>query len=109
MVEAGELVLFGVSLLGVAALLGVLAWVAGAPVARWLGAFLIVSNVYRLMLAVFVPWVIGSALRWLAVGLVLWLLGHWAHIRRYGRPRSLLALRVFSLPGLRDLVPAAAR
>ncbi|WP_280489868.1 hypothetical protein [Nocardia carnea] len=102
------LVVFAVSLVGVVALLGALSWYSGGRILRVLGLLLIFSNAYRLLLAVFVPWVLGSALRWLAVGLVLWLVGHWVHFRRVGVPRSALAARVFALPGLRAIVPAAA-
>ncbi|ATL72492.1 hypothetical protein [Nocardia terpenica] len=99
----------GASLLGAAVLLALILWKWGAGLARVLGLFLILSNLYRLMLAVFVPWVLGSAALWLAVGVLLWLFGHWVHIVRYRRARSPLAQRVFALPGLRALVPSAAR
>lgn len=109
MLRVLELVLFGVALVSLTVATGVVLWRFSPTLARWVGAFLILSDLYRLALAVFVPWVIGPALRWLSVGLVLWLFGHWAHMARYGWPRSMLAARVFALPGLRALVPAAAR
>ena len=108
MMVAGGLALV-VSLLSTAVLVGMFVWKWGPGLARGLGAFLIVSNLYRLALVVFVPWVLKSALLWLAIGVGLWLVGHWAHIVRFGYARSALALRVFALPGLRALVPAPAQ
>ncbi|MCC3318454.1 hypothetical protein [Nocardia africana] len=97
-----------VSLLAAVALLGLFVWTFGAGLARGLGALLIVCDLWRLMLGLFVPWVLGSAALWLAVGVALWLVGHWVHIQRCGWARSALADRVFALPGLRALVPSPA-
>lgn len=99
----------GASLLGAVVLLGLVLRAWGAGLARGLGLALILCNLYRMSLAVLMPWVLGSAVLWLAVGVGLWLVGHWVHIVRYGRARSPLAFRAFALPGLRALIPASAR
>lgn len=106
MAVALGLLALGVSLLSAAVLLGLFLWKWGAGLARGLGVFLILSNLSRLALVVFVPWVLKPALTWLAIGVGLWLVGHWVHIVRHGYARSPLALRVFALPGLRALVPS---
>ncbi|MGW6728741.1 hypothetical protein ACWF9G_22815 [Nocardia sp. NPDC055029] len=102
------LIVFGVSLVALAGLLGAWVWLSSGRVLRVLGLVLIASNLYRLLVAVVFPWVLGSALRWLAVGALLWLVGHWVYLVRHRRARSVAAAHVFSLPGLRALVPAPA-
>ncbi|WP_280491586.1 hypothetical protein [Nocardia asiatica] len=75
-------------------------------IARWGGFLLIVDSLLSLTFQLgHGP---ATALLWLSVGIVAWLVGHLIEAHRNdGLWRSWLAMQAFRLPGLRALRPAA--
>lgn len=82
------------------------AWKIGSFVARFLGSLLIILTIAGLIWGGPHFGEMNAPLA-LAVGLGLWLFGHWLFAFKNKGWRSSLALRVFSLPLLRLLAPVA--
>lgn len=100
-----SIVIGGVAL---AALLALLVWAAGSLVARVVGALLVIDGLLSLSQALVRPAdALPRAIAWLAVGVLLWLVGHRLYLAKYGRFRSALARQAFSAPLLRLSVPGS--
>ncbi|WP_182435009.1 hypothetical protein [Nocardia seriolae] len=90
-------------LAAVVILVAMLLWWAFPILARIVGFFLFFDS---LLTIVFRPsYAIPGRLPWLALGLLIWLLGHWAWAFKHGFWDSRVALRIFALPGLRRTIP----
>ncbi|MBL1080304.1 hypothetical protein JK358_38505, partial [Nocardia sp. 2] len=108
MILVAELLVVAVGAVGALLTVGALLWLYPG-VLRILGGLLILSNLYRLGLSLLYPWVRGSALLWLAVGVLAWLAGHWLYAARWHAWRSPIAAHTFALPVLRALAPTTGR
>lgn len=87
------------SVIGIAIVAAIGAWVIGDTVARWLGLLLLVAGA---------GYLIGGLARgavMVGVGLALWLLGHWLFAFKHHWWRSAAAQRVFASGWLRRLDP----
>ncbi|MFJ4651044.1 hypothetical protein ACIP5Y_07200 [Nocardia sp. NPDC088792] len=90
-------------LVAVAVLATLLLWWAFPILARIAGFWIFLDS---LLAIVFIPHrAIPGRLWLLALGLFLWLAGHWAHAFKHGEWASPIALRIFTLPGLRWMIP----
>ncbi|MEV0246879.1 hypothetical protein AB0H76_09860 [Nocardia sp. NPDC050712] len=70
------------------------------PVLARIGGFLL--TVDSLAAIAFLPErALPDKLAWLGLGVVVWLAGHWAWAFKHRAWASVIALRFFSLPGLR--------
>ncbi|WP_433635609.1 hypothetical protein [Nocardia sp. CA-120079] len=94
-----------VSVVALGGLLALFAWVCGSFVARVAGALLVLDSLLRLSASLLYPAGLLAGLVWLVIGLALWLLGHRLYVAKHRRWRSMLAVRAWSLPGLRTLAP----
>ncbi|MFI1919305.1 hypothetical protein [Nocardia sp. NPDC020380] len=90
-------------LAAIAILLMMLLYCVFPLLARLIGFFIIFDSLLAIVL---IPArAIPGRLSELALGFLIWLIGHWAWAFKHGVWDSRLALRVFSLPGLRRLIP----
>lgn len=80
------------------------AWKIGSFVARFLGGLLIILIIAGLIWGGPHFGQMNAPLA-LAVGLGLWMLGHWLFAFKHKVWRNSLALRLFSLPGLHLFAP----
>ncbi|MBF6137239.1 hypothetical protein IU433_22240 [Nocardia puris] len=87
----------------VAVLAALLLWWAFPTLARIVGFFIVFDSLLALVLTP--ARAIPGRLGWLALGLVIWLAGHWAYAFKHGAWASPIALRIFALPGLRWMIP----
>lgn len=90
-------------LAAVAILAAMLLWWVFPFLARLVGFFIIVNSLLAIVLTP--ARAIPAQLPWLALGVLIWLVGHWAWAFKHGIWDSRVALRVFSLPGLRRVIP----
>jgi len=94
----------GLIWLAAAAVLVFLAlWWAFPTLARIAGVLIVLDSLGAIVF--FPAQAYPYRLWWLGAGFVLWLAGHWAFAVKHGFWASRIALRVFSLPGLRYLIP----
>lgn len=78
-------------------------WWAFPTLARVVGFLLFLDS---LLTIVFAPGrALPGRLPWLALGLLVWLAGHWAWAFKHGEWASTVALHIFDLPGLRWMIP----
>ncbi|NNH73800.1 hypothetical protein HLB23_28770 [Nocardia uniformis] len=89
----------------VAALAALLLWWAFPTLARIAGFLLAIDSLLAIVLAPARS--IPGKLPWLALGLAVWLAGHWAYAFKHGAWASPIALRIFALPGLHWMIPRA--
>lgn len=80
-----------------------LLWWAFPTLARIAGFLMMIDSLLAIILAP--AHSIPGRLPWLALGLLLWLAGHWAWAFKHGAWASPIALRVFGLRGLRWTIP----
>lgn len=90
-----------IGFLALALLVGLVLWAVGGVAARLVGGLLALSALARLVL----DGASAATLLWLAAGIGLWLFGHWHHAAKHRVWRSMLALRVWSLPVMHQLAP----
>ncbi|MGY1969007.1 hypothetical protein ACW9HH_32635 [Nocardia gipuzkoensis] len=84
---------------GITIVVVVVVWVFGDTVARWTGLLLLVAGA---------GYMVGGLVRgamMAAVGLLLWLAGHWVFAYKHHVWKSALAQRMFTSPRLRRLDP----
>ncbi|WP_405136678.1 hypothetical protein [Nocardia sp. NBC_01388] len=80
-----------------------LLWWVFPFLARLVGFFIIFNSLLAIVLTP--ARAIPARLPWLALGFLVWLVGQWAWAFKHGFWDSRVALRVFSLPGLRRAIP----
>lgn len=80
-----------------------LLWWAFPALARIVGILVVLESLLAIVL---IPArAIPDRLLWLALGIFVWLAGHWAWAFKHGMWASPIALRIFGLPGLRWMIP----
>ena len=90
-------------LVACAALVLLVTWATFSGVARVVGGLVIFDSLGGIVFGFgHVP---GPRLIWLAIGLGLWLAGHWLHALKYQMWRTHLARATWNLPLLRTLAP----
>ncbi|MQY24418.1 hypothetical protein [Nocardia macrotermitis] len=90
-------------LAAVAVLVLFVLWWAFPILARIAGVLIALDSLVAIVL--FPDRAIPYRLWWLLAGVLIWLAGHWAWAFKHGMWASRVALRVFTLPGLRHLIP----
>lgn len=100
-----------VSLLALIAIVALIAWTVGSFLARLVGALLVLDALLKLTTIGVNPAAFVTVAEYLAIGIAVWLLGHWIWAFKHRTWRTQLAYRSFGLPLLRALapIPPAAR
>ncbi|MFF3569220.1 hypothetical protein ACFYXQ_15725 [Nocardia jiangxiensis] len=90
-------------LAAIAALVLLVLWWAFPILARIGGILIVLDSLAAIVL--FPHQAIPLRVWWLLAGIGVWLAGHWAWAFKHGMWASRIALRIFTLPGLRHLIP----
>ena len=87
-------------MIAAALLLGLLLWTVLPSLGRFIGGLLVLYSLLRITAGH------TDYLKWLALGLTLWLVAHWIYAVKHRLWGSWLAMTIFRLPLLSALAPA---